>query len=173
VRGAAVFWLLAAAMAFLVTAGAFLLLASLATRPAAPAADAGRIPSPQPASRVSGGAFVEVDEGGLGSLEPAPEQRLTVRVRNVGEAALSGVDVDLAVFPAGSPAGGEPRTYREEVGDLPPGQSAEVAFTVDLSPVEASGGVEGEERAYVEVRATTGTEPAADVKTIVLAPAGN
>jgi hypothetical protein len=177
VRGAVLLWVSGAAVAFLATAGAFLLLASLATRPEPPGPDASRIPNPGATSRATGGVFVEIDEGSLAGLRAAPDQQLAVNVRNTGDAELSRVRVDLAVFPAGSPAGTPPRTYREEVGEVLPGRPMEVGFDVDLSPPEANGARTGEERPYLEVRASSeagsgNDSGSVDVKTVVLAPRG-
>jgi len=168
-------WILAAVAAILATAGAFLMLANLATRPAEPGAADG-IDAPQAAAerRYPGDdavVVVEVDEGGLENLRPAPDQRLTLRARNAGTEALPGLSLQAAVVPAGSPPGSEPRTYTQEVSAVSPGGSVERRFEVDLSPIEPEGGapVPTEERAYLEVRATPSGGGASSIKTVVLA----
>lgn len=163
----AAFWLVGTLVALVATAGAFLLLASLATRTGGfgDGPSGGEIPrSPEPRSAL---LVLDLDKKGLEALSPAPDQRLTLNVRNAGSKRLSGVGLRIAVVPAGSATGSQPRNYRKEIGDLAPGESAVATFDFDLSPAGSPG--EGENRAFLEARATA-EGAAADVKTAVLAP---
>jgi hypothetical protein len=168
-RGA-LLWLLGAAAAFVATAGAFLLLANLATQPADPAASLGRLSGPEtPHPRPNGIVVLDLDKGRLKGLEPAPNQKLTLSARNAGSKEVADVRVELSVVFPGIPGGDERRTYEEDLGALGPGESAEAEFSFDLSPAtredESGGG-----RAYLEARAISASQGVTDVKTVVLGP---
>jgi hypothetical protein len=167
VRGA-LLWLLGAAAAFVATAGAFLLLANLATQPAEPTASGGRLPGPEvPRPRPDGIVVLDLDEDRLGDLKPAPDQRLTLSARNPGAEEVEDVRVELVVVSAGERGEDEPRTYEEDLGRLPPGGSAEAEFSFDLSPAT---GDAADGRTYLEVRAVSAAEGVTDVRTVVLGP---
>ena len=87
-----VLWLSGAALAFLLTAGAFLLLANLATAPSEKSLRPDHTPG------GSGPAVdLELDRGGLASLRPLPDQSLDLAVENEGARQLSDVNVTLIV----------------------------------------------------------------------------
>ena len=124
-------WTLGGAAAFLATAGAFLLLASLGSSsetsssiPPAERADTG--PSPSPA------LLLDLPEERLAELERAPGQRLALDVVNRGDEVLSGVELELEVVPADTT---QPRQhiYREVPETLAPGEATTVEFELDLS----------------------------------------
>ncbi|MCA1848969.1 MAG: hypothetical protein LC704_08305, partial [Actinobacteria bacterium] len=88
----AALWISSAALAFFVTAGAFLLLANLGTGPS----EESLPPDPQPAE--SGPALeLNLDEDQLASLRELPDQRFEVGVENPGDEALSDVNLTLEV----------------------------------------------------------------------------
>jgi len=87
-----VLWLSGAALAFLLTAGAFLLLANLATAPSEKSLRPDHTPG------GSGPAMdLELDRGSLASLRPLPDQSLDLAVENEGARQLSDVNVTLIV----------------------------------------------------------------------------
>src|SRR4028118_458857 len=130
----AVLWAAGAALAFFLTAGAFLFLANLATGPAAedlPAA---------PARGETGPALdLDLNRDRLSSLEPAPDQELLLTVENAGGKDFSNVNLTLE---ASSEDTANPRSryYRRTLRDLKAGERVEVGFLLDLSkPPEGSG----------------------------------
>jgi len=162
VREAAL-WLAAAGLAFLVTAGAFLVLANLATSsledvPAAPAG--GR----------SGPALdLHLNRSRLASLEAAPDQELLLTVENAGGSDFSNVNLTLESS-SGDTADPRSRYYRRTLRDLEPGESVEVGFLLDLSrpsrPTDAPAAPE-ERSEILEIRATT-PEGVSVVRTAIL-----
>jgi len=162
VREAAL-WAAAAALAFLVTAGAFLVLANLATGsledvPAAPAR-----------ARSGPALDLELNRSRLASLEPAPDQELLLTVENAGGSDFSNVNLTLESS-SGDTADPRSRYYRRTLRNLEPGESVEVAFLLDLSrparsPDAPTAPEEGSE--ILEIRATT-PEGVSAVKTAIL-----
>jgi hypothetical protein len=162
VREAAL-WVSGAALAFFVTAGAFLLLANLGTGPS----EESLPPDPQPA--MSGPALeLSLDEDKLASLDALPDQRLELGVENPGDEDLSDVNLTLEVSSENT-ALSDARYYRETVDTLAAGRSVTVRFYLDLSEGEGTNLVAAPEppRKIVEVRATTPTGVSA-VKTAIL-----
>ena len=166
-------WASGAVVAFLTTAGAFLLLANLGGNPAA------SDPIPRADSSLAQGSgpmlLLDLPEDGLEGLEKRPGQRLTLDVENGGDEELPSVDLTLDAT-SGNTARPRKRSYRETVGRLAPGKSTTVEFEIDLSPQmpaedrEANPtGADPQPREVLEARATT-PEGASAVKTAVLAP---
>jgi hypothetical protein len=164
VREAAL-WVSGAALAFFVTAGAFLLLANLGTGPS----EESLPPDPQ---RAESGPALELnlDEDQLASLRALPDQRLDVGVENSGDEDLSGVNLTLEVSSENTALSGA-RYYREKVDTLAAGRSTTVSFYPNLSEGEGTipTAVPEPPRKILEVRATTPTGVSA-VKTAVLPP---
>ena len=152
----AVLWVSGAALAFLATAGAFLLLANLGTGPS----EKSLPPDPQPAQ--SGPALeLNLDEGQLASLRSLPDQRLDLGVENTGDEDLSDVNLTLEVSSENT-ALSDARYYRKTIDELPAGRRVDVPFYLDLSAAastvlsSASASVVPEPpRKIIEVRATT------------------
>jgi hypothetical protein len=110
-RGVAV-WLTGAALAFFLTAGAFLLLANIATIPAEKSL---RPEPPAPPQALVG---LELDPDQLASLRSGPGQSLGLTVRNEGEAPLSNVNVTLSVSSENTALSAS-RYYRHTVPRVP------------------------------------------------------
>ncbi len=166
-------WASGAVVAFLTTAGAFLLLANLGGNPAA----SDPIPRADPSKAQGSGPTLLLDlpEDRLEGLEKRPGQRLNLDVENGGDQELPSVDVTLDTI-SGNTARPRKRSYRETVGRLAPGESTTVEFEIDLSPqIPAEGreanptGTDPQTREILEARATT-PEGVSAVKTAVLAP---
>ena len=160
----AALWAAGAALAFFLTAGAFLFLANLATGPAAedlPAA---------PARGETGPALdLDLNRDRLASLESAPDQELLLTVENAGGKDFSNVNLTLE---ASSEDTANPRSryYRRTLRDLKAGERVEVGFLLDLSkPPEGSAApTASEERSEIlEIRATT-PEGVSEVRTAIL-----
>jgi hypothetical protein len=160
----AALWAAGAALAFFLTAGAFLFLANLATGPAAedlPAA---------PARGETGPALdLDLNRDRLASLESAPDQELLLTVENAGGKDFSNVNLTLE---ASSEDTANPRSryYRRTLRDLKAGERMEVGFLLDLSkPPEGSAApTASEERSEIlEIRATT-PEGVSEVRTAIL-----
>lgn len=172
-RGIAL-WVLGAAVAFLATAGAFLLLANLGG--GAEASDP--IPRAEPSEAQEPGPTLALRffEDQLEELERKSGQRLTLGVDNVGEEEFSSVDLALDVTSENT-VQPHTRSYRETIEQLAPNQSTNVEFEIDLSPPipteygeeGSGGGPDSQIRDILEARATT-PEGASAVKTVVLAP---
>ncbi len=161
----AALWISGAALAFFVTAGAFLLLANLGTGPS----EESLPPDPQPAE--SGPALeLNLDEDQLATLRALPDQRFEVGVENPGDEALSDVNLTLEVSSENT-ALSDARYYRETVDTLAAGGSDTVRFYLDLSEGESTipAAVPEPPRKILEVRATTPTGVSA-VKTAILPP---
>ncbi len=159
----AALWISGAALAFLITAGAFLLLANLGSGPS----EQSLPPDPQPAR--SGPALeLDLDEGELASLKALPEQRLDLGVENPGDEDLSEVKLTLEVSSENT-ALSEARYYRRTVDELRAGGNANVSFNLDLSAPDETNpaAVPEEPRRILEVRATTPTGVSA-IKTAIL-----
>lgn len=171
-RGVAL-WVLGASVAFLVMAGAFLLLANLASDPATgdpiPRAEPSDPEPPEPVLTLN------LPEDRLENLERRPGQKLAVDVENSGSEELTGVDLTLDVTSENT-AQPHARSYQASVENLSPATSATVEFEIDLSspiPVGNEAGPGGASKAptreILEARATT-PEGYSTVKTAVLAP---
>jgi hypothetical protein len=155
VREAAL-WISGAALAFLATAGAFLLLANLGTGPS----ERNLTPNPRPAE--SGPALeLTLNQDRLASLRALPEQELRVGVRNAGGQDLSDVNLTLEVSSENT-ALSDARYYRKTIEELAAGSHVDVPFYLDLSEAgstasssASSSAVPEPSRKIIEVRATT------------------
>lgn len=160
----AALWAAGAALAFLLTAGAFLFLANLATGPSAEDLPA------TPARGKSGPALdMDLNRDRLSSLEPAPDQELLLTVENAGGRDFSNVNLTLEAS-SGDTANPRSRYYRQTLRDLKSGEDVEVRFLLDLSvPTEATGAptVSDERSEILEIRATT-PEGVSVVRTVIL-----
>jgi hypothetical protein len=163
-----IFWLSGAALAFLVTAGAFLLLANLATAPSEK-----RLNPDQ--ARGGSGQSVDLilDREQLASLRDRPNQSLALVVENEGGEQLSDVNVTLSVFSENT-AFSDPRYYRQTVEKVPTGEAASVPFEFDLLVREEPGanlptGNPEPSREILEIRAKT-PEGNSTVRTVILPP---
>ena len=156
-------WVSGAALAFLVTAGAFLLLANLGTGPS----EKSLPPDPQP-TRSGPALELNLDEEELASLRPLPEQRVEVGVENPGDEALSDVNLTLELSSENT-ALSDARYYRRSVDELEAGRSVTVNFYLDLSAQEDTSlaVIPEAPRKILEVRATTPTGVSA-IKTVIL-----
>jgi hypothetical protein len=163
-----IFWLSGAALAFLVTAGAFLLLANLASVPSQK-----RLNPDQ--ARAGSGQSVDLilDREQLASLRYQPDQSLALVVENEGGEQLSDVNVNLEVFSENT-ALSDSRYYRQTVQKIPAGEAASVRFEFDLlvpeEPVARPPTANPEpSRKILEIRATTPGGNSA-VRTVILPP---
>ena len=163
-----IFWLSGAALAFLVTAGAFLLLANLATAPSEK-----RLNPDQ--ARGGSGQSVDLllDREQLASLRDRHDQSLVPVVENEGGEQLSDVNVTLRVFSENTALSGS-RYYRQTVEKIPAGEAASVRFEFDLlvreEPVARPPPANPEpSRGLLEIKATT---PGGNstVRTVILPP---
>jgi hypothetical protein len=163
-----VFWLSGAALAFLVTAGAFLLLANLATAPSEKSLN------PDQVRRESGQAMdLILDRERLASLELHPNQSLDLVVENEGGEQLSDVNVTLSIFSENT-AVSDFRYYRQTVEKIPAGEAASVRFEFDLlvreEPVARPPAVTPEpSRELLELRATP-PDGNSTIRTVILPP---
>ena len=144
------FWASGAALAFFVTAGAFLLLANLAT-----GSSQENLP-PEPGPGRSGAVLdLDLDEGRLASLEARPGQKLRLAVQNEGGRGFSDVHLTLKVS-SGNTALPETRYYRHTVRKLAAGETRNVDFVLDLSESDTTNSAAPTEpQKILEVRATT------------------
>jgi hypothetical protein len=161
-------WLSGAALAFLITAGAFLLLANLATAPS-------QKPLNPDQARGGSGQAVDLilDREQLASLRYLPDQSLALVVENEGGAQLSDVNVTLRVFSENT-GFSDSRYYRQTVQKIPAGEAASVRFEFDLLVREetvARPPTANPEpsREILEIRATT-PEGNSTVRTVILPP---
>jgi hypothetical protein len=162
----AALWISGAALAFLATAGAFLLLANLGTGPSE------RHLSPDSRPEQSGPALdIFLDQEQLASLEALPGQVLRVRVTNPGDEDLSHVNLTVEVSSENT-AAPNARYYRESLNELTAGNSVPVPFYIDLSEPASTASSSGSappepSRKIIEVRATT-PEGISTIKTAIL-----
>ena len=161
-----IFWLSGTALAFFITAVAFLVLANLATVPSEKSL------TPDPAPGGSGPAVeLMLDAGRLTSLKPLPDQSLDLVVKNEGDRRLSNVNVTLIVSSENT-AFMDTRYYRRTVDKVKAGGEADLRFEFDLSDPErpAPGRPASEPaRRILEIRANT-PEGISTVKTVILPP---
>ena len=161
-----IFWLSGAALAFLVTAGAFLFLANLATAPSE------KRLNPDQARGDSGQAVdLILDRELLASLRSRPDQSLDLVVENEGTKQLSDVNVTLRLFSENT-ALSDSRYYRQTVEKIPASEAARVRFEFDLpareDPVARPPTANPEpSREILEIRATT-PEGNSTVRTVIL-----
>jgi hypothetical protein len=147
-------WISGAALAFLVTAGAFLLLANLATIPSAKSL------TPDPPFRRPGSILdLQLDEERLASLRSHPGQSLDLTVKNEGDRHLEDVNLTLIVSSENT-ALPDPRYYHRKVESLPAGESVLVRFEFDLAALEQTTptsppAAPEPSRKILEIRATT------------------
>lgn len=139
-------WISGAALAFLLTAGAFLLLANAGDSPTEKSL------RPDPPSAPSGPLLeLQLPRDRLASLEQRPDQRLSIGVHNAGDEKLSDINVSVKVSSENT-ALSEARYYQTSVESLAAGKTAPREFILDLSVSEQS---PEPARAIIEVRATT------------------
>lgn len=139
-------WLSGAALAFLLTAGAFLLLANVGDNPS------DKSLRPGPSSAPSGPSLeLQLPRDRLASLEQSPDQSLSIGIRNSGDERLSDINVSVKVSSENT-ALSEARYYQSSVKSLAAGETVPREFTLDLSVAEQS---PEPARAIIEVRATT------------------
>jgi hypothetical protein len=165
VRDVAV-WLCGATLAFILTAGAFLLLANLATVPS----EENLSPETHEAGSQPAVELV-LDPEQLASLRPAPDQDLDLEVKNEGSRPLSDVNVTLSVSSENT-ALADYRYYRQTVEKVATGGTADVRFGFDLSePEQRVTGRPASEpaREILEIKAATPNGVSA-VKTVILPP---
>jgi hypothetical protein len=144
-------WVSAAAFAFAVTAGAFLLLANLGTGPSET-----DLPS-RPEEGQSGPALsLTIRKDGLAALSSQPDQELSFDLKNESERELRDVSIFVTVFPEDTSVTSD-RGYEATVERLAPDETATAKFSVDLSPppdLETRVAAEPP-RWIIEARATT------------------
>jgi len=163
-----VFWLTGAALAFLLTAGAFLFLANLATAPSEK-----RLNPDQ--ARGESGQVVDLilDRERLASLRSLPNQSLDLVVENEGGEQLSDVNVTLSVFSENT-AFSDLRYYRQTLEKIQAGEAVRVRFEFDPpareDPVARLPTANPEpSREILEIRATT-PQGNSTVRTVILPP---
>jgi hypothetical protein len=165
VREAAL-WISGAVLAFLATAGAFLLLANLGTGPSE------RNLRPDPRHDESGHNLqLILNQDRLTSLRALPGQEFDVGVRNAGDEDLSHVNLTVEVSSENT-AFSNALYYRENVNELPAGSSVPVRFYLDLSVTgstasRSASAIPEPPRTIIEVRATT-PEGVSAIKTAIV-----
>src|ERR687893_245316 len=118
-------WISGTVLAFFVTAGAFLLLANLATVPS------DKSLTPDPSSRRPGPVLdVSLDEDRLASLRARPGQSLALTLKNEGDRAQKAETLPPD-FPPKTPPRPNPRSSHRKVETLPAGESTPVRFEFD------------------------------------------
>lgn len=155
-----------AAAAFLLTAGAFLLLANLGSNVSEsnlPPRNSDTAPAPPLQLRLQ--------EEQLATLEPRPGQSFDLEVSNASTEAFSDINLTLRVLPTDTTLP-ETRYYQATVSDLRAGESEKVRFRADLSPLQdrqpRGDGSSGEtKQILLEVQATT-PEGISAVRTAIL-----
>lgn len=162
-------WAIGAILAFLVTSGAFLLLANLGTEPSEV-----RLEQRQPAPKSNSPLELGLDEERLASLEAEEDQGVTLSVRNGGAESLSDVNLTVEVYSEDTSLS-EAERYRKTVEEITPGESAEVPFELDLSPPDTKETTDyhlGPEppRAIIEIRATVPDGGGSAIRTVIAQP---
>lgn len=163
-----VIWGFGSAMAFLVTAGAFLVLANLSNTLPARNAD----PKPAP-PKSTPPLKLELSEVRLKELEKSSGQILPLTVKNKSESALSDISLTMRAISEDTTQPGV-RYYRATIKNLSAGASKTVQFKLDLSSPESLESRQTppdspEPRNILEVQATT-PEGISAIKTAVLPP---
>ncbi len=158
-------WASGALLAFFVTAGAFLMLANLAT-----GSSEENLEPNESRGRPGPTLDIDINRDRLASLEAAPGQELRLTVENDGDSDFSNVNLTLDVS-SGNTALPQTRHYRTTVAGLPAGRSRDVSFPLDLSntpttTASAPATVEEQEK-ILEIRATT-PEGITAVRTAIL-----
>ena len=160
-------WGVAAVLAFLATAGAFLMLANISSTLSTRSVD------PEPAPSNSAPLLrLELSETRLEELERETGQVLSLTVSNTGESALSNISLTMRVTSENT-AQPIARYYRATIKELAAGGSKTVRFTLDLSspgPAESRRPLPSdspEPRSVLEVQANT-PEGISAIKTVVL-----
>ena len=160
------FWLAGAALAFFLTAAAFLLLANLATIPSEQS-----LAPDSPEAGSERAVELALDTEQLASLRTRPDQSLDLVVKNEGSRTLSNVNVTLSVSSENT-ALSNPRYYRHTIEEVPAGETSDVGFVFDFSePEQRITGRPASEpaRNILEIKATT-PEGMSTVKTVILPP---
>ena len=158
-------WISGAALAFLVTAAAFLALAEIGS------SFSERSLPPRP-SRSGPSLSMNLGETQLEKLKTKPGQRLVLGLRNEGKNKLSNVSITVEVSSEDTSLS-DARYYRHTLKSLPTGKYATVGFRLDLSPFSPSApgnsdtGNPEMPRQVIEVRATA-PGGASGVRTVVL-----
>jgi hypothetical protein len=164
-RGVAV-WFSGAALAFLLTAGAFLLLANLATIPSE------KNLAPEPPEAASQPVVeLELNADQLASLKPEPDQSLDLTVRNESSSPLSDVNVTLSIASENTALSGS-RYSRQMIEKVPANRTADIPFGFNLSePKQRVTGRPASEpaREILEIKATT-PDGISTTKTVILPP---
>ncbi|MBA3423933.1 MAG: hypothetical protein H0U04_05185 [Rubrobacter sp.] len=160
------FWVLGTALAFALTATAFLLLANILTTPSERS-----LTPPGLEGRPGPSLDLDLDAGQLATLDDLSRQRLDLTLRNEGEKTLENIHLTLEVASENT-ALTETRYYRASVNNLKAGTSKRAAFALDLSPPAGSAGADASEdlespQTIVEIQATT-PEGVSAVRTVIL-----
>lgn len=152
----AAFWACGAVVAFLITAGSFLVLANLATGSSQESL-APRDPDAGPA-RPGSALDLDVNKDRLAALRPEPDQSLELAVENTGDRTYTDVNLTLRVS-SDDTAYPQTRYYRRTVKRLTAGEAVPVRFTLDLSDTlpttQIASASASESRKILEIRATT------------------
>lgn len=151
------------AIAFVVTAGAFLFLAELGSEP-----PERNLSSEAGQDQSNSSLLLNIGEEQLRELESKRGQTLTIGVRNQGDSRLSSVNLTFRVISEDTSA---PQVRFEQITlpTLDPGEYAPISFALDLSPLSLTGG-NVQPRTIVEVRATAPSGVSA-IRTVILPPA--
>ena len=162
-REMAALWISGTALAFFVTAAAFLLLANIATVPSEKS-----LAPESPSTRSGPDLELSLDEERLASLRAAPGQVLDLSVKNAGDEDLSNVNLTLGVSSENT-AVPDSRYYRRTVQKLPAGEAATTRFVFDLSAPERTALPEAPEpsRKILEIKAST-PEGVSEIRTAIL-----
>lgn len=155
-------WVAGGVLAFLLTAGSFLLLASLATGP-----PESSLPTRTAPERSGSSLELWFDQDELAALPAAEDQRLSVTVVNEGTEPLEEVNVTLKASSEDTSLASA-RYHRATIESLAPAESATVEFRLDLPSPETTSPAEAP-RAVLEVRASTPRGVSA-VRTAILPP---
>lgn len=137
------------ALAFLVTAVAFLLLAELGSELS------GRQFSSDPQPENSGSSLVlNIGEKQLENLKSTSNQPLTIGIRNEGSKRLENISVTLEAAPEDTSSPTK-HFYQATVKSLPAGEYETVDFNLDLAFHEESAKGSEQSLGILEVRAVT------------------
>jgi len=159
-------WFSGAALAFFLTAGAFLLLANIATVPS----EKSLAPEP-PDAAPQDVVELELNADQLASLKPEPDQSLDLTLRNESELTLPALNVTLKVSSENTALSGS-RYYRQMIEMVPSNGTADIPFEINLSePEQRITGRPASEpaREILEIKATT-PDGISTTKTVILPP---